>query len=300
MIGSRQVVVFLALVAAAALTTPLAAKASPGGGDMLFVYPGEAGDQASAKNTLTTFTDHLAKESGLPAFDPLYFNNLKAANAYFANGGSPRCAILALSVYLDWTKRGQKMALVAQSQRRGKLTEQFHLFVPVASKVKVLQDLKGSTVMANYLEDARFTNNVVFRGEASVAPLTSFVNFVSTRNPLQAAKACATGKKLAGGRSPDAVIMDDDMLDGVKELKLEVNKQETPLVGGLLREVWTSRELPTPPVVSFDALPAEAQKKLEGALTGMAKSAPEILTEIKSTGFVAPDSANYAQVVKDY
>jgi ABC-type phosphate/phosphonate transport system substrate-binding protein len=260
--------------------------------EIVVIYPGGPGDQTSAKSTMDSFAEYLAHECGFGdgSLAAIYFNDEKAATKH-GEEKKPSFGILTLEVYLRWRGAGKKMTLVAQSERRGQLTEQYHLLVPEGSSVAGLQDLKGKTVASSYLEDRRFASKVVFENALDAS---SDVAIVTTRStPRSTLRAVATAKKLADGRVLDGMVVDDFQFEGMKDLP-EMKK---------LKRVWSSRPMPTPAVVAFDDAATGAEiKKLEATLTAMSLSVAgkNILERIQATGFKPASADSYAPFEKAY
>jgi hypothetical protein len=285
---------FVLLALLGALAGWLAAGSARAGTtrDFIFCYPGKPGNQKAAQNVMNTFASYVESKAGFGSgsVKATYFND-EAPAAEFVKERKPSFGILSVGVYLKWRKAGEKLAVIAQSERWSKMTEQYHLYVPVSAR-KGVTDLKGGVLVSDHLQDPVFANNIVFGGALDV---TKDVAVVTTRDMLRAIKSCAQKKPLADGRAIDGLVLDDDQILGLAKLP--------ELKSGMLEKIWSSRPLPTPPVVSFTGnADKEDAKKLADVLLGMTKD-PEgkaILETLQATGFnpVAPEA--YAQVEKDY
>jgi ABC-type phosphate/phosphonate transport system substrate-binding protein len=279
---------WLTLVLALGLASSSAAGQAQ---DFVFCYPGKPGNQQAAKNVMDTFAEYVARKAGfdVKVFTASYFNEEKPA-VEFVTSKKPSFGILSVGLYLKWRKEGRKLEVLAQSERRGQTSEQYHVFVPAGSARKTLADLKGGVVVSDHLQDDAFATRIVFAGALDAS---KDVAVVSTRDPLRALKLCAKKKPMADGRAIDAVVLDDDQVLGMKDLP-ELKQ---------LEKIWSSRPLPTPPVVSFsDNASKEDGKKLAAALLGMTKDdeGKRILETLLATGFNPAAPEAYATVEKEY
>ncbi len=286
----RGLVLIVASLALAALPLERARGGGPAR-EMIVCYPGKPGNPKAAVNVMKTLTDYLEDKAGFErdSLHATYFNEEKPA-VDFIKEKRPAFGILSVGIYLKWRKEGQKFNVIAQSERREQMTEKYHVLVPESSARKSLADLKGATIVSDHLQDGEFATKIVFAGALDAS---KDVAVVSTRDPLRAMKMCARKKPMSDGRGIDALVLDDDQVQGMKDLP-EFKA---------LREVFASRPLPTPPVVAFaENAAAGDSDKLKAAFLGMAKDpqGKAILESLLATGFnpVAPEA--YATVEKEY
>ncbi|HZU98530.1 MAG TPA: PhnD/SsuA/transferrin family substrate-binding protein [Planctomycetota bacterium] len=279
----KHCVVFLLLLLAA----PAIA-----GDEMILVYPGKPGTQEQAKPVLKSFTDYVETRAGWQsgALHATYYNNEPDALAVVNGDKPPQYAILSLSVYLKWKKAGKQMTILAQSELDKKPTMQFHLLVPKDSKIKDLESLKGASVASSFMEDRDFASKIIFGGAIDA---TKDISIIDTKSmTTMALPACANFKPLKKGGRVDALLVDDDLLEGMRGKEI-FNK---------MRIAWSSQALPTPPVVTFQGANGPKAAALLGALRAMAANSPgrEILKDLTATGFLAPNLPAYAAVEKAY
>lgn len=261
--------------------------------EMILVYPGKPGTRSQAKGVLESFTTYVESRAGWPkgTLHADYFNDEAQAEKALEGDNKPAYAILSLPIYLKWKKQGVAMKLLAQSELDKKPTMQFHLLVPNDSKIHALADAKGANIASSYLEDRAFATKILFAGELDA---TKDVAIIDTKSMTSVAlPACANVKSLKDGRRIDALLVDDDQLAGMQGKKAEMAK---------MRVAWSSANLPTPPVVTFAGANAGNAQALLDVLIGMSGNAPgrEILNDLTTTGFRAPNLGAYAAVEKAY
>lgn len=286
----RAVVALVVLVTAglSAATVPARAGASR---ELLVCYPGKPGNTKAAEGPLLALTNYLAAKAGFEAgsLHATYFNDETPA-LDFVKEKKPSCGILSLALYLKWRAAGTKLSIVAQSERGGRSQDHYHVYVAPGSSRRALVDLKGGVLASTHLQDERFATKIVF---ASALDASKDVAVVSTKSLIAAFKVCASKAPMGDGRVLDGFVLDDDEAEGFAA-KPEFTK---------LEKVWTSRPLPTPPVVAFsDNADAADTKKIAAAFLGMAKDAEgqKILETLQATGFNPVDAEAYGQVEKAY
>ncbi len=261
------------------------------GDEMILVYPGKPGSHEAAKPTLQRFSEYLEQRAGWQkgSLHLDYFNDEAEAMKVVNGDNKPAYAIVSLALYLKWKKEGIAITVLAQSELDKKPTMQFHLLVPAGSRIEKFEDLKGGTVASCYLEDRKFASRVIFDGKLD---MEHEVAVVDTKSISLALGACANFKQLKNGKRIDAVLLDDDQMEGFKEAK-DFKK---------LHVAWSSKELPTPPVVTFSNTNAGKAQALLQILTSMSGSdqGREILKDLTSTGFRSPNMGAYAEVEKAY
>lgn len=273
------------LLALLALLPSAPAGAQERGAGMLICYPNAPGTPSSARPVMERFGDYLSQRHGAPV-QPSYFNVTAEAQKWL-EVKRPRFAILSLALYLQWhDELGLKP--VAFSERRGASRERLHLLVAHGSPLKTLEDLKaaGATrpvrIWSSHLDDARFATNVVFERKLLLhTDDTGPVRVVSTPQPLRALRRLKKGQSF-NELPVDAVLVDDPTWDGLQ--RLESFK-------GVLRVLYSSSELPTPPVLAFPGVSDAEVAKLSGVLCGM-RGDPEgqaLLKTLLITGFNPPE-----------
>jgi ABC-type phosphate/phosphonate transport system substrate-binding protein len=262
------------------------------GDEIMLVYPGKPGTAAEAKNVLDAFSQYVEQHTGWPRgyIKASYWNDEKPALANLQLQGKPAFGILSLAVYLKWKKQGVHMTVLAQSELDHKATMQFHLLVPEESKIESLEGAKGANVASSYLEDREFATNIVFAGKLDATKDIAVIDTLSIASA--ALPSCARFKPLDDGRRVDALLVDDDQLEGMKGMRLYAK----------MRVAWSSAPLPTPPVVTFDETHAADAQALLRVLTSMNGNTPgrKVLEDMTATGFRSPTAGAYAALAASY
>lgn len=287
----RRALIAFAVLAVSGIASTLDRARAGTTREMIVCYPGKPGTAKAAANVMATFTEHLATKAGFEpgSLQATYFNE-EAPALEFVKEKRPAFGILSVALYLKWRAAGERLSILAQSERGGRSTDCYHVYVAPGSARHVLADLKGGVLVSTHLQDARFATKVVFAGALDAS---TDVAVVSTKDMVGALKTCARKKPMSDGRALDGFVFDDAETEGwAKKPEFMV-----------LQKLWSSRPLPTPPVVSFtDNATKEDASKLVVALLGMAKDAEgqKILAELQATGFNPITPEAYAQVEKAY
>jgi ABC-type phosphate/phosphonate transport system substrate-binding protein len=295
--GWRGLVAVGILVSAASvLTTATWAQTEPDartGVGFLICYPNAPGSPRAATRIMEGFGDYLTRHQA--PCEPIYFNDEQAA-VDWATEHRPPFGIVSLSVFLRWRVE-HGLEVVALSERNGATTERFHLLVVSESPLHSLEDLaeqrlgRQAVMWSSHLEDPRFAEAVVFAGELPVVlegegPVRSVV----TEQPLRALRRMKQGSDFQG-QPVDAVLVDDTVWRALQELSS---------FQGVLRPIYSSPQLPTPPVVRFAGAP-EAEH-LVTALTGMKddEQGRQLLETLQVTGWEGATSDDLRSVIEAY
>ena len=259
------------------------AAAFAGSRDMMVFYPGAPGSPEDAKELMNDFGAYLAKAAGLPAgaLNVVYENNLDAGLATIQKN-KPGFAIVGLPVYLSQGAK-QKMKLLAQTLPAGRKNDGYYILGRQDGPAN-LQAAKGLKLASNQFFDKTFISRVVLGG----LNVEEFFKLKEVHSGLRAIKAVGGGDKKA-----DLVLLDQPQYD---------SKNELPEANGL-KLVHRSPVLPTPPVVFFEGVAADADiAALKKALLGMGgdPAAKDILKTMTLDGFTAPDTAAYDALRKLY
>jgi hypothetical protein len=284
----------LLLAAALLVAAPVAAQESaPAHGGLVICYPNAPGNQRVAAPVMERLGQYLSRKVDAP-LRPAYFNEVDPARIYVETQ-RPAFGILSLAMFLRWRKE-HGLKVIALSERLGQTSDRFHLLVKQDAKAKSLADLGKSspaTLWSSHLDDMRFATNVVFAGALALhADGSGPVRLRSTRQPLRALRRMKAGKPFEG-KPVDAVLVDGTTWNGLQKLKT---------FRGVLRVLYTSPALPSPPVVAFRGVAPERGKKLAEVLAGMRKNdeGQRILKTLQTTGFQAADAKAIDAVVAAY
>ena len=267
------------VVGTAILCCAVAAFAGPR--DLMVFYPGAPGSPEEAKSIMDDFGAHLAKAAGWPAgaLKVVYENDLDTGLAAIAKD-KPGFAIVGLPVYLAQATK-LKMKLLAQTLPHGRKTDGYYILGRADGPAN-LQAAKGLKLASNQLYDKKFISRVVLGGH----DVETFFKLKEVHSGSRAIKAVAGEQQKA-----DLVLLDEKQYESRNELE----EAKT------LKLVHRSPELPTPPVVFFEGVAADADMAaLKKALLGMggAPAAKEILNTMTLDGFAAPNTTAYDAVQK--
>lgn len=273
----RRATAVPALLSVLALAAPALAQG------LLVCYPGQAGDTKAAQPVMDALAKALTQRSSV-AVTAIYYNAAEPAKKWMEEN-KPNFGILSLSCYLRWKKAGVQMTPIASGTRAGRTTLKYHVVVNKLDKAAGLADLKGRTVESNHVDDEKFATAVVFDGAAEAKDLK--LRF--TKSAFSALKACAG----LANRAVDAVLLDDDQLAALDELK-EVKEA--------VKVVFSSKDLPLAPVVAFGGAAEEDREKVKKAFLalGQDEEGKKLLTELQSSGFRDPELEAYAAAEKAY
>ena len=225
---------------------------------LLICYPRAPGTTRSAEPVMERLGAYLS-ERGSPQ-QPTYFNDAEVAGEWLSRK-RPRYAILSLALFLRWREEHGLVA-IASSERAQATHERFHLLVRQDAQVKELADLlslgRPAKLWSSHLDDPRFASRVVFQGKLEISA-TGPVRSVATSQPLRALRRLKT-KQAFEGQPVDAVLVDGVTWRGLQQLKS---------FQGVLRVLYSSPPLPTPPVVALEGASKEETETLRQALFTM-------------------------------
>lgn len=251
--------------------------------DLMVFYPGAPGSPEDARGLMDDLGAYLAKAAGLPAgaLTAVYENNLDAGLASIKKN-TPGFAIVGLPVYLSQGAR-LKMKLLAQTLPAGRKTDGYYILGRQNGPAN-LQAARGLKLVSNQLYDKTFISRIVLGGQ----DVEALFKLKEVHSGLRAIKAVGGDEKKA-----DLVLLDQPQFD---------SKNALPEAAGL-KLVHRSPALPTPPVVCFEGVAADADvAALKKALLGMGTdpAAKDILKTMTLDGFTAPDTAAYDALRKLY
>lgn len=248
---------------------------------LLVCYPNAPGSTESAEPVMAELGQRLGGQA-------VYFNEVAAAEAWIEEHGQPTCAIVSLGVYLRW-REDHGLVPVASTERRGKTHERYHLLVAQDAPATDLDTFGKAqpTVWSGLLDNRAFAERVVFAGKLSLGD--AGVRLVSTAQPLRALRRLKSGREFEG-HPVDGVVLDGPAWEELQQLAS---------FKGLLRELYQSEPLPTPPVVSCATSdPAEVAAVVK-ALEGLSQddAGKKLLQTLQLTAFRGPETEALARVV---
>lgn len=291
------------LAVALCLLAPLA-SAQDAGGDFLICYPNAPGSARAAGPIMARFGQFLSDRVGR-GIQTHYFNSLEPGEAWLKNH-APSSGIVSLSLYLRW-HAAKGLSPLAHAERGGLSEERYRLLVKKDSAHQKLADLgtlkQPARIWSAHLDDARFATNVVFEGQLKVEGVLrdkvltpafkgGQVRVVSTTRALSVLRRLQRGQDYKGERI-DAVLVSETVWKGLQQLKR---------YKGVFRVLYTSKTLPTPPVVRFKGGDQAQAKALAKVLTSMKSDGDgaAIMKSLQVSGFTAPQEKRLAELVKQY
>lgn len=278
--------------------TQPAKPTKPLGSGFLVCYPNAPGSTRAAKPVMGRFGSYLSERLKRTC-DPIYYNAPAPAFEWLKEN-RPRYAILSLALYLRWRDR-LRLSPVSATERSGATEERFYLLVNKTSPHKKLSDLaalpRAARIWSSHLDDPRFATNVVFGGSLVVKEVqrrkaikpafkTGTVRIVSSSRAISALRRMLRGRKYK--KQPvDAVVVDSTAWRALQ--KLEMFK-------GVVRVLYKSPTLPTPPVVALRGVSEAEAKRLSDVLSGMKKDTEgkQLLKTLQLTGFQAASTKGLA------
>lgn len=262
--------------------TLIAAPAFAGSHDFVIEHEGAGGNSQTAQPYIDQFLRYAEQALKWPAGSAKgQFAATKADALQLIAQLNPGFGIVDPWVFLDLHDKHDLVPIAAvegENQFKG------HLSVVVqAGKYKSLAELKGKTLVSNYLQDPKFLSKVVFDGKLDAA---TYFQLQPTASPLKGIKGVANGQV-------DATLVDDKQLASMKSLP----------VAGQLKVIHTSPALPTTPAVAFakNTTPAE-REAFAKMLLGMCKDpkGAEVCKALQIERFTPADKAAYEAAVRKY
>jgi hypothetical protein len=143
---------------------------------------------------------------------------------------------------------------------------------------KSLADLKGKTVVSNYLGNPKYISKIVFEGKLDAE---KDLKLEPTSSPSKGLKKVAAGEA-------DATIVDDAQLEQMKQIDPG------------LKSIYQSPKLPATPAVAFGKHPEkDAFAKMVLGMCGDKKGA-EVCKNLRIEKFTPPDKAAYDEAIRRY
>lgn len=233
------------------------------------------GSQALAQPYIDRFVALAAVQNGWGEAKGQYFTNRSAAEA-FIQEQKPHYAILSLAAFLALRGR-YRFDVIGEAEVSLAGGRQYSL---ISKSAKDLAGCKGKVLASDHIDDARFIERVVARGQFTLADFTP----VQTQRPLQ------TIKKLVNDEATCALV-DDTQLAELSHIEG---------VEGV-RAVWTSAKLPPMTVVALPAAPAAERKRFQENLKKVCDAERQSACgEVGIVSLTAAGAKNYEAVVAAY
>ena len=293
--GVRRTLSVLAwLVVCSAVTDAQQAEFGDG---LLVCYPNSPGTSRNAEPVMELLGSYLTQNLGHPV-EPVFYQEARSAKAW-ALEAKPQFAILSQALYLRWRKE-LGLELIALSEREGAVEDRYHLLVRGDAPWKQLADLdpkslgRRPVIWSSHLDDPRYAAQVVFRGQLPISAADGdTAQVLSTRQPLRALRRLKAGRDFEG-QPVDAVLVDDSIWQALQQLKT--------FEGGVIRALYSSPPLPTPPVVALRGVADPARRRLRDVLVAMTKdpAAADLLETMQVTGFRSPDPTVFDEAIAAY
>jgi hypothetical protein len=256
----------------------LAAPAFAGPHDFVIELAHVGGGQSAAQPYIDQFMRYAEQALGWPANSAQgsFADKAAAAEAYIAQQ-KPGFGIFDLEVFLALHKK-YDLIPIASVKIAG--LENAHLSVVVKDpKYKKLADLKGKTIVSNYLDNPKFLSRVAFAKDAF--DFEKDATLQPTASSLKGLKAVRDG-------TAEATIVDDGQLANMKGIDPG------------LHAIATSSALPPTPAVSFGKQPdADKFAKMVLGMCGTANGG-NVCKALRIEKFMPPEKAAYDDAVRRY
>jgi ABC-type phosphate/phosphonate transport system substrate-binding protein len=285
----------LVLVSLVACSASAQDGEKPRGSAMLICYPNAPGTSRQAQPIMDQFGQYMSQQLGEPV-RPEYFSKLERATQWLQTR-RPRFGILSLSMFLRW-RQENGLTVVAFSERQGVVAQRFHLLIGKDSPLKALEDLqtlgRDAHIWSSLLDETQFANRVVFASRLDLGD-PGVVKVASTTQPLRALRRLKKGSPFQD-KPVDAVLVDAVTWSGLQKL---------PTFKGLLRVLYSSPALPTPPVVAFRGVEPARSEKLGAVLSSMGDDENDdegrrLLRTLQVTGFRLAQPDAMAKAIAAY
>jgi hypothetical protein len=233
------------------------------------------GTTALAQPYLDRFVAMAAEQNGWNGAQGRYYTNRSAAEE-FMQAQKPHYGILSLAPFLALREK-YHLQVIGQVDVSLVGGRQYYIISKTATD---LAGCKGKTLASDHLDDPRFIERVVGRGDFKLASFT----LVQTQRPLQTIKAVLNGEAVCA-LIDDAQFTELAHIDGADSV----------------RAVWKSAELPPMAVVAFPAAPAGERKRFQDNLTRVCDDdGRSVCAEVGIRSLKTAGPADYAAVVNAY
>ncbi len=251
------------------------AQAGDGTVHVLIIKEQGVGSAAQAQ----PYVDKLVGAAGMvnkwTATEGKFATTREAAEEYI-HTADPHFGIMTLPAFLALRGKHQ-LEVVGKADVSVGNGQEYH----VISKTQTdLAGCKGKTLASNHVEDVRFAEKVLGRGQFTLADFT----LVPTKRPVQ------TIKKVVAGEAECALIDDAQFA--------ELGKIEG--TAGI-KSVWKSDKLPPMVVVAFPSAPALERSTFKAALPKVCVGASKAACgEVGIKNLAAADVSEYQNVITAY
>lgn len=239
---------------------------------MVFFQPGGEGSPEEAQPFLDALSSEITKNGG-PATKVVYVQNPATGEAVIR---SRRFAIgiVPLDFYLlHQTKPAMEILLASLPEATGVPRDRYTLLMARGKKAPALFSVYLSRPM-----DEKFVRSVLLKDWPQ-----------HDKAPIKVAEPglLAVLKKIAEGAITAGALVDSFELRSLKALSSPWAKD--------LEEVYSSLEIPSPPVVLFQPMEETTRKNLREAMIrlGNSEEGREILSDLRLSGFADPPVDDY-------
>jgi hypothetical protein len=257
--------------------TLLAAPAFAGPHDFVVQLGHVGGDQQAAAPYIAQFMRYAEQALKWPANSATgEFAPKEAAAVAYIEKQKPGFGILDPEVFFSLQKK-YDLKPIASVQIKDLPTARLSVVVK-DPKYKSLADLKGKTVVSNYLGNPKFISKVVFQDKLDAE---KDLKLEPTASPSKGLKKVAEG-------AADSTIVDDAQLEQMKQIDPG------------LKAIYHSPKLPPTVAVAFGKqTDADAFAKMVLGMCSDKKGA-EVCSNLRIEKFTPPDKAAYDDALRRY
>lgn len=272
---SRPLRLAAALSGLCLMGTASIAQAGDGTVHVLIIKEQGVGSAAQAQPYVDKLVGAAGTVNKWAATEGKFATTREAAEEYI-HTADPHFGIMTLPAFLALRGKHQLEVMGKADVSVGN-GQEYH----VISKTQTdLAGCKGKTLASNHVEDVRFAEKVLGRGQFTLADFT----LVPTKRPVQ------TIKKVAAGEAECALIDDAQFA--------ELSKIEG--TAGI-KSVWKSDKLPPMVVVAFPSAPAPERAIFKAALPKVCVGASKAACgEVGIKNLAAADASEYQDVITAY
>lgn len=253
----------------------LATRVFAQGVSFYIVYPEGEGDPNSAQPYLAEFFDYLKEQTGVPVTG-MYINSLTDAENIFKQDNIQLAIVSPEFFEKNSSKFNLTKTLQTIPSYSGGPFERYYIMAGPEVDVLSLMDQQATVkLVASRFYDAPFLNEKIFIENPEMKKLVW--QFEQTSNILDTIKQVATG-------APNTFLFltgyEFSVVNGLKKQNKDFAK---------LRLVFTSRELPSSPLVTVGKVNMEQVEQIKAVLLNMPGSlkGDMILKKLRLKGFAA-------------
>lgn len=233
------------------------------------------GNQALAQPYLDRMVALAARLNAWPAGAGRYFTSRNAGETYIKTA-RPHYGILSLPAFLA-LREPYRLDVVGRVEVSLAGGRRYYL---ISKTAKGLADCKRHTLASDHLDDRRFVERVLLRGQATLGDFT----VVQTQRPLQTIRAVLTDEAVCA-------LIDDAQKDQLDHLEGRDG----------VRVVWESAELPPMPVVAFPDAPAAERRAFQSHLDALCDDEGKTAcAEVGIDNLTRAENGDYADLIAAY